>query len=154
MAEACRERNNVIYDAYHKYVEVGGGTICDEVRVLFREMILVNTLEFAGPVAYRRGGSADEYFYCFQSAGAPDVVLIGGTKDLEHELEEFNLERPTDPFVHLAIFRTRDAVRDTRLAHQHFAGVYVPGVEGFFRTSIESVCRYYQVRVALRAGCS
>jgi hypothetical protein len=29
---------------------------------------------------------ADEYFYCFRSLGRPDVVLIGGTKDLDLEL--------------------------------------------------------------------
>ena len=32
---------------------------------------------------------ADEYFYCLQSAGVPDVVLIGGTKDIFRELQVF-----------------------------------------------------------------
>ena len=61
-------------------------------------MILTNTLASASPAAavesqreptaepQRNIRDADEYFYCFQSLGRPDVVLIGGTKDLYLEL--------------------------------------------------------------------
>ena len=61
-------------------------------------MILTNTLASASPAAAVESQreptaelqwnirDADEYFYCFQSLGRPDVVLIGGTKDLYLEL--------------------------------------------------------------------
>ena len=37
----------------------------------------------------------DEYFYCFQSLGRSDVVLIGGTKDLDYDLSVLSLAHPS-----------------------------------------------------------
>ena len=45
--------------------------------------------------------------------------------------------------MHLCVFKTRNSQRDEYLARKHFMGVIAGVEEGIYRTSVASVCHYF-----------
>ena len=145
-------RNEWIFDAYQKYMEIQERVTDPVAKAAFSGMLVSNTqaLIATPPVlSIEKSRAKKGHVYCFQSTAQPELVKIGLTTGaVKQRLHQVNyqskVEKTNGPFVYKYSVRSLDIERDEKLAHAHFAAVRLPGRGELFRTTPESVLDFFE----------
>ena len=146
--------NEIIFDAFQKYMEIQERAQDPKARSTFSEMLMNNTQTLLATPAIDKPQPEPGYIYCLQSNRYPDEVKIGRAKKIKPRIYKINKEyRDQNEDIVLTYrysVRTLDYKRDEKLAHDYFASVREPCKGELFRTTPEKVRDFFEREIRPR----
>ena len=142
--------NEIIFDAFQKYMEIQERAQDPKARSTFSEMLMNNTQTLLATPAIDKPQPEPGYIYCLQSSRYPDEVKIGRAPRIYKINKEYRDQNEDIVLTYRYSVRTLDYKRDEKLAHDYFASVREPCKGELFRTTPEKVRDFFEREIRPR----